>query len=404
MEQLILKSDVKSHIYVCLARSFDTGVVKDRISHGTHLVCSTYCTNNYLKPYSFLDEEIGYKLKQKKIILKISNSEELLHERIDFINKGVDYNNKIYEGEYLDVYNVNILELLYNYNDTKTLSYLVEIVGHIDSIRKDSNAESEVFLSDMIFHFENFSWFSILIIFKLFKVQLSGGSNNRRHILSSVHHNLSTFLFLNGITDCKSIYDSFKNPILQINSKIISKPDLYSIDLNYESNLTNNNENLTEKLILSDKKILSFYLINQIKFNLNKIKNNVTNNKGVSNIELEAHSKVERYNLELDELFNSKKNQKNIEKRAKILYKLIDENKEKILQEKSKHSNFNNLNSRLLDLLEKIKFNDLDIAELKEIYFDAFHNFDSKSSIFRIQRLSTLTRKIEDIEKKKNWQ
>lgn len=107
MENPNLIPNTKYNIYVCLARSFDSNVIIDNKSNGTQLICSTYCTDNDLLPYSLLDGYIGNHLNPKKnFILKISNSEEQLQEIIYSINKEEDY-NKIYEGEYLDVYNVN---------------------------------------------------------------------------------------------------------------------------------------------------------------------------------------------------------------------------------------------------------------------------------------------------------
>jgi hypothetical protein len=74
---------------------------------------------------------------------------------------------------------------------------------------------------NLIFIFNDITWKNIVFLFKLYGVELYGGSSNKRHLLSTVHVNLVNFLLLmnNNELDYNLIYKSF-NSIDTYESKI----------------------------------------------------------------------------------------------------------------------------------------------------------------------------------------
>lgn len=299
---MIKEGKKKNNIYISLARSFDDSSVKDDVSKGVHLVSSSYICDTDLLEYSILDNKISINLAQKIVIIKIVHIDQGLNIKLNSdslrIENRINY-NLIYKGNYLDVYEVNLLEFFYKYENND--EYLLSVLGSLIGAPNDTSKRlfDDAFLSKTIFHFENFSWFTILILFKLFNIKISGGSNNKRHILSSVEFNLSIFLYMNEITDIKSIYASFKNPDLQINSKLDTNYYYPNIEDQDSDLYSNTNYKYTKNLVLINKNILSLYLTGRMMYELYIIDNNEKNSR--DNIK-DKNDAISRYNLELSNI------------------------------------------------------------------------------------------------------
>ena len=143
-------------------------------------------------------------------------------------------------------------------------------------------------LNQYIFIFKNLNWFTLQLIFKNWNITLSGGTLNKRHIVSTTNFNLIKFLISLDFKD-KDIYNSFshfykyesskeinlnKNQILNMDKALMLKiikdlNNLISSEVNTDLNttkkeintLTQNVINLEqEKLEFKNKKIqLNFY-------------------------------------------------------------------------------------------------------------------------------------------------
>lgn len=101
--------------------------------------------------------------------------------------------------------NRNIL----NEKNLKNFGYLfklnlIDLIGNEDLITM--NIEY-----NLIFIFNNIAWSNIVYLFKIYGINLYGGSNSRRHLLSTVQTKLVSFLMLlNDLAiDYNSIYKSF---------------------------------------------------------------------------------------------------------------------------------------------------------------------------------------------------
>lgn len=91
------------------------------------------------------------------------------------------------------------------------LNYLLKL-DIIKLLFEEENLNSLSIEYDLIFIFNNITWRNIVTLFKLKGINLYGGSSNRRHLLSTVQAQLTTFLLL--LNDLKLnkhlIYHSFK--------------------------------------------------------------------------------------------------------------------------------------------------------------------------------------------------
>lgn len=113
----------------------------------------------------------------------------------------------------------NIRDYTINLKLLKNFKYLVNL--NLLGLMKNENHLLLELDYNFIFIFNDITWSNIVFLFKLSGINLYGGSNNRRHLLSTVQIKLTTFLFLinNFEINNNLIYESFNN-ITKLNTKI----------------------------------------------------------------------------------------------------------------------------------------------------------------------------------------
>ena len=108
---------------------------------------------------------------------------------------------------------------MFNINLVNKLNFLTKfnLLEHFDK----ENINSIDSYYDSIFIFNDISWKNIVLLFKNYGIELYGGSDNRRHVISTVQANLVKFLMLmfNFNLDNKLIYNSY-NATDNIDKKI----------------------------------------------------------------------------------------------------------------------------------------------------------------------------------------
>lgn len=227
---------MKNRIIATMARSFDNTTSSGHI----HLVSSIFIPNNHFNLDLNRLSVVLKTLKYKKYILTIYLDEEISEVKI------------FTYGESLIEFKVGIYKLLSYLTTVNTYQGLIELVmGQKFSNTKDFDSV----INDVLFVFENLTWLNIKLYFKLYNIQIGGGTITKRHLLSTTHYNLSFFLTLLGVNS-KDIYDSFTNELLK--PKHENKVNL----LPYKKE--NLNENLNYDLITQ----LMFWSITEIKNNL----------------------------------------------------------------------------------------------------------------------------------------
>jgi hypothetical protein len=180
--------------YIIAAFSYN----KKIINKIPQLIVSTYfCNELYLSNSSII-----YRLKAfncRKLILVYITSE---NKKTNAVN--------LTRGENLDfvIYEVSKDNL---FNDMIFTKYILK---------------NDPLLKSMIFIFENLSWAEIVLLFRLNNLNISGGSNTLRHILSPVQLRLAQFITcIEGMNSSK-IVESFhlsKNKSKQVGINLSSK-------------------------------------------------------------------------------------------------------------------------------------------------------------------------------------
>ena len=141
-------------------------------------------------------------------------------------NKGIIYSLVTLTNFHI---NEEVLERLSQINIKNLLIFFIEEDGESD-IKNLPNNNSLVFLTkedffnlktfnlilknnskyQNIFVFKNIDWNEITFFFKELNLDLSGGSNNKKHLLSPIQYKLSLFIWiLKGNQGMKSITESF---------------------------------------------------------------------------------------------------------------------------------------------------------------------------------------------------
>jgi len=102
-----------------------------------------------------------------------------------------------------------------------TNDFITEILGAKESTKKNFDSICQ----DSVFIFRNIDWSNLIFLFKLKGIDISGGSNTKRHMLSTVDATLKEFLDLfygynTNFINKHIIYESFKNKDAYLSSHI----------------------------------------------------------------------------------------------------------------------------------------------------------------------------------------
>ena len=69
---------------------------------------------------------------------------------------------------------------------------------------------------NVLLAFENINWTNLQLLFKYNKIVISGGSNNKRHLLSTIDYSLTRFILILGysLNDVFKSFNSFKVSVM----------------------------------------------------------------------------------------------------------------------------------------------------------------------------------------------
>ena len=207
-------------------------------------------------------------LKEKELftlINLIKNKEIYLYEIMYvFVISPSSINMLAQNKQPIIINNMVIVELTIN----ELLSHLVftnkknEIFESIFGDLNLKNKDFEVLSSQSIFIFLNQMWSNILLNFKIHKVDISGGSNPKRHILQTVDFGLINGLiklFKDDKIINKIIYESYLDPILSssipLNYWACARSQI--IDGTRSQNLFNINYKIINELVSAKRDIES---------------------------------------------------------------------------------------------------------------------------------------------------
>lgn len=222
---------------------------------------------------------------------------------------------------------------------------------------------------NIIFIFEGLIWSNILFLFNLLGITIYGGSNTRRHLLSTVQLSLVKFLELitNFNIDPKIIYNSFNN-LSDLNSK-------------YDKNLINiinncllNNTKVIETFKFSEN--YEFYLkLNLLLKIILELLNSIKNLEILINNNLELNNNILNDKKQIEKYTNSNYSHKFSSKKIRNATKRIINYNEQI---------YNNKND-IIEIEKNIKNNIIliYIIENKNNFFDnkGIFNYDNRIKI-----------------------
>lgn len=249
----INKEDINGYIFTNFVRSFDK---YHNSNNRMHLISSVVflpkaiLTDNisvYFKNFwDLLNSNRAYPDQINKIIIVSEDS---------VISDGKNY--KLYnERENVNVYVIGLDDLCAQLKIIDNGSgILVELFGSLSLKNKDL----ELFGKSCLFIFEEICWSNVVLKFKLNGIDISGGTLNKRHILSTVQFtlfmNILKFFQGNESLINSLIFNSNKSPVLSptiplvLYNKYIEETLNYknlkidNIHLKYEANLNNQDRN-----------------------------------------------------------------------------------------------------------------------------------------------------------------
>lgn len=231
-------------LLVCFARSYDKMHVKNKRIHlASSVVMSSYNIDLYGIDFQFLKEKM--KRGMYRSTYYIFNVVDGYYNKdcLPLIDRFYNIENKK-EGIYnyydcVRVINIEFDSLLTLLEDDGnklniTNDFITNIFGNVESKKKNLDSICQ----DSVFIFRNISWSNIVLLFKLKGIDISGGSNSKRHILSTVDATLKEFLDLfygynTNFINKHIIYESFKAKDGYLSSLI---------DLNIYKNMLENNK------------------------------------------------------------------------------------------------------------------------------------------------------------------
>jgi hypothetical protein len=216
-----MNTAVKFNLLGTMARSHDTYHVKNQIIH--LVMTCTYCGS---LGDLFDPDQINSNTTDKALLIKIVNSfdtdicdefEEINDNTVmctysvGYITKNIGKHNKL----------LILLEQLYGSRNLP--QKLIIDRSNLTFYKKDEFNQGNVF-----FIFENLHWFNIKHLFNMIGISISGGSINKRHLLSVTQLNLFKF-FLMLKLDIKYMWRTTTNIYLKRNLyKTIQKGDVHN--------------------------------------------------------------------------------------------------------------------------------------------------------------------------------
>lgn len=212
-------------LLVCFARSFDEAHIKrKRIHLASSVVKSSYDVVFSDIDFSFLKEKMEKGMYRStyyvfNVVDNFNNKDNFPLINL-FDNVGKSWSVQV--ANYFDcvrVINIEfglLLILLEEADDDNKLNltndFLTEFLGTKESTKKNFDSICQ----DSVFIFRNIDWSYLILLFKIKGIDISGGSNTKRHILSTVDATLKEFLDLfygynTNFINKHIIYESFKN-------------------------------------------------------------------------------------------------------------------------------------------------------------------------------------------------
>ena len=217
---------------------------------------------------------------------------------------------------------------------------------------------------DLIFIFNDITWRNIVTLFKLKGINLYGGSSNRRHLLSTVQAQLTTFLlFLNDLNlDKNLIYNSF-NELSVTNNKI----DRFIVE-NVNSKISF--KNLSELKVSSPDSDLYFLYKHNLLMNISlRLLNLITDIETSKNENISLqHIKSEK-EKNLVSFINGQYSGKLQEKKIRNTRKTIEE-----------------LDLKLKEILDKITNSEKEIKDITSYLFFLDKNLFYDNGEFKLNR------------------
>lgn len=326
----------KTYTFACFARSYN----KYHLTSNTiHLVASIFYTleDNSKKLFENINTN-------SKILIRILNTNETIF-------KVIPHTNSILE------FHISLPHFFENYTHDLTNknfeTFIVKIVGDYITLNEE---DKNNILNNVLFLFEDLNWFHLQLIFRIGNVFISGGSNTRRYIITSVHYNLNYFLFLMGYT-ITDIYNSYKY--------------LINIDPNQLNNVITHNKTL---LILSITTI-----INDLIYSINKT---------LECLNVDLASKTNNLSS-LEKIIESNENTSLNTRRIRSNIKELKNKIIKLTNEKTKLENrFTELNRH------KNELNQFTVEQLRNIYIK---DYQTTKIDKELKLLVSLINKIADI-------
>jgi hypothetical protein len=174
----------------------------------------------------------------------LNNLEKIGIKRIVEVNSNYLHpNSKIFLGDFIILYRLDINTLINNYFNLEKLNNM------------KSKGEDKEFFDSTLFIFNCYFWSDIIQNLREIGIKVSGGSDNRRHILNRTKYTLSLILFILGFSADKIDEGFTKAKKIFKMSHPTNKPKIK----NKGGNLTLQNNNKRE------------FHSNSVKFNSSKI-------------------------------------------------------------------------------------------------------------------------------------
>lgn len=232
-------------LIVSLTPSYDNSVRTGGVS--THLVSSSCYVDTSVLLGNLQDSLSNPNWDPEITVVEVYKSSNYLYAEVDRIYK--DTNKKKFR--YFKVPSFVFFSL------RKRHFFELCILNNI-------NSEQSLFsLNRCIFLFKGFSWLTVQLKFRSFKISISGGSTSKRHQLKSVSFYLSKFL-LSLDVDISKIYESFKlskiieDAMLEDSHRIDIETMLDIMNSMLDNKLNNNYQKLysLESLVVDTKSLL----------------------------------------------------------------------------------------------------------------------------------------------------